>query len=97
MSQVHTVHVAPKLTKKELLKAVLAADAVLEAEKRIKKLSRPERFPQDYFRDQKIEALSDEQLRGELRRAPQTANKALVVVLDVLMESLGRGVSPFPR
>jgi hypothetical protein len=100
MSQVHTVHVAPKPTKEELAKVVVAADAVLEAEKKVKKaMSNPERRPWLYVGDQKLERLSPRQLKSEVKKPkPQDFyGKSLQVILGVLLESHERGFNPFPR
>lgn len=99
MSQVHTVHVAPKPTKEELLKVVAAADAVLEAEKKVKRMSNPERRPWLYVGDQKLECLSPRQLKSEVKKPrPQDFyGKTLQVILGVLLESHERGFNPFPR
>lgn len=90
---------APKPTKEELSKLVVAADAVLEAEKKVKRLSNPERRPWLYVGDQKMECLSSKQLRSEVRKTkPQDFyGKALRVILDVMLESQARGINPFPR
>lgn len=99
MGQVTAVHVAPQVSKEEMAQKVEVAEAVIEAEKKIKRLSNPERRPWLYIRDQKVESLSNRQIKGELRRVKSHDfyGKVLQVVLSAVLDSHERGVNPFPR